>query len=83
MPIMLVGLSMLLTTGTVDGGAYGTTPPTPAATVEIAVEGLSNAVRIDLDAFGTPSIKADHRDDAYAALGFMHARDRLGTASCK
>ncbi|HAC09029.1 MAG TPA: penicillin acylase family protein, partial [Phycisphaerales bacterium] len=76
MSIPLAGLSALLITLTLDGGVSDASKPT-AITETVAVSGLSSAVRIDLDELGTPSIKAEDRDDAFAALGFMHARDRL------
>ena len=76
MSIPLAGLSALLITLTLDGGVSDASKPR-AITETVAVSGLSSAVRIDLDELGTPSIKAEDRDDAFAALGFMHARDRL------
>ena len=76
MSIPIVGLSALFMTLSIDGGVPVVGSDAPRAG-PIPIEGLADSVRIDLDALGTPAIHADHRDDAYAALGFMHGRDRL------
>jgi penicillin amidase len=47
-------------------------PPTPAS-----VEGLDAPVRVDLDEYGIPTVRAATEGDAWRALGFMHASDRL------
>ncbi len=44
---------------------------------EVALAGLSDKVEVSTDGFGIPSIKASSRDDAFRALGWLHARDRL------
>lgn len=77
MSITLAGLSLLLVSLALDGGTPGSAPSDTTDASAVPVEGLSNTVRIDLDALGAPSIEADDRNDAFAALGFMHARDRL------
>ena len=41
------------------------------------VVGLGEPARIDLDGFGIPTISAANELDAWRALGFMHASDRL------
>ena len=76
MSIPLAGLFALLATLTLDGGVPAASAA-PTASESIPVDGLSAAVRIELDALGTPSIEAVDRNDAFAALGFMHAWDRL------
>ncbi|MEQ8194352.1 MAG: penicillin acylase family protein [Rhodospirillales bacterium] len=43
----------------------------------LAVAGLTAPVEIVRDQYGTPFIKAQNDNDAYVALGFMHARDRF------
>lgn len=43
----------------------------------LTVNGLNNPVTIEHDDFGTPFIKAKSDSDAYFALGFKHASDRL------
>ncbi len=43
----------------------------------LAVPGLGHAVAISFDAVGVPRIEAASAEDAAAALGFVHARDRM------
>jgi penicillin amidase len=49
----------------------------PGGDVTAAIPGLSAPVAIDLDADGIPRIHAGNEADAAAALGFLHARERL------
>ncbi len=42
-----------------------------------AVEGLAASVSITSDEYGVPTIMADSRSDAFRALGYVTARDRL------
>jgi penicillin G amidase len=49
---------------------------TPSAG-ELKVAGLQQPVQISEDAYGTPRIVANTDRDAYFALGFKHASDRL------
>ena len=49
----------------------------PQAGMTATVTGLSAPVAISLDQDGIPRIKAGSAADAAAALGFMHARDRM------
>ncbi|MBI2256413.1 MAG: penicillin acylase family protein [Proteobacteria bacterium] len=44
---------------------------------EITLKGVSAAVSITRDERGVPTISAQSSDDAYFALGFVHAQDRL------
>lgn len=44
---------------------------------DLFLERLENPARVDFDEFGIPRIQAQSREDAYAALGFVTARDRL------
>jgi penicillin G amidase len=44
---------------------------------QLNLEGLAAPVRITHDAYGTPSIDAQSDRDAYFAIGFKHASDRL------
>lgn len=39
--------------------------------------GLEAAVRVRFDSWGVPHIEAESEDDAMAALGFVHANDRM------
>jgi penicillin amidase len=49
----------------------------PQVDGEIRLQGLKQKVDIVRDAEGVPHIYAQHADDAYFALGFVHAQDRL------
>ncbi|MDZ4714258.1 MAG: penicillin acylase family protein [Cytophagales bacterium] len=41
------------------------------------VPGLTDEVQVHFDAYGIPHIYATNMEDAYAALGYVHAQDRL------
>lgn len=41
------------------------------------VEGLDAPVNVDFDGYGIPTVRAATEGDAWRALGFMHASDRL------
>jgi len=49
----------------------------PARNAELALPGIAAPVAITLDARGIPHIEASSEEDAWAALGFLHARDRM------
>ncbi len=49
----------------------------PAAAAAAAIPGLRGRVDVRVDDRGVPHIFAEHEDDAYAALGYVVARDRL------
>lgn len=49
----------------------------PARNAEVALPGLAAPVAITLDTRGIPHITATSEEDAWAALGFLHARDRM------
>ncbi|HTO71653.1 MAG TPA: penicillin acylase family protein [Myxococcota bacterium] len=51
--------------------------PGPPAAGELAVSGLGAAARIVRDPFGIPHVQAESANDAFLALGFAHAQDRL------
>jgi len=44
---------------------------------EIQLEGLSKEVHVYFDNFGIPHIYASNEQDAYYALGYLHAQERL------
>jgi penicillin G amidase len=44
---------------------------------ELNLPGLSNEVEVYYDDYGVPHIYAQHEEDAYYALGYLHAQDRL------
>ncbi len=54
--------------------AWSTLPPRRA---HLHVAGLAAAVSVVIDADGVPRISAANEDDAAAALGYLHARDRM------
>ena len=56
------------------GALWWTLPPT-RQTLRIA--SLSGPVDVSLDGYGIPRIQARSAEDAAAALGFLHARDRM------
>jgi penicillin amidase len=49
--------------------------PTYSGTLEI--ENLSDEVKVYFDENGIPHINAKNQNDAYVALGYLHAQDRL------
>ena len=49
----------------------------PALSGSITVPGLGETVIVHRDSWGIPHIRARTAIDAYAALGFVHAQDRL------
>ena len=52
-----------------------TTKPTYSGTLKL--DGLKAEVEVIYDDFGVPHIYAQHEEDAYYALGYVHAQDRL------
>ena len=73
---LLLGLSALLAVAAlaIGGALWWSLPPSGLVA---SVPGLSATTRIALDADGIPRIEAATDEDAAAALGFLHARDRL------
>ncbi len=73
---LLLGLAVLLAVlaGGVAAALWWTLP---GSTETAAIRGLSAPVRIAFDADGIPRIRAADALDAAAALGFVHARDRM------
>ena len=68
----------LAVTGAVVGTAYAWLHQSlPKTNGEIAVHGLGAWAEILRDRFGVPHIFAASATDAYFALGFVHAQDRL------
>lgn len=49
----------------------------PQYSGEISINGLNNQVEVIFDDFGVPHIYADNPHDAYMALGYLHAQERL------
>jgi len=44
---------------------------------ELQLKNLSEEVTVYFDAIGVPHINAQNQKDAYLALGYVHAQDRL------
>ncbi|HAS42126.1 MAG TPA: penicillin acylase family protein [Microscillaceae bacterium] len=44
---------------------------------KVALNGLKNTSKVYFDSHGVPHISADNMQDAYFALGYVHAQDRL------
>lgn len=59
------------------GAAYLLWSTLPPGRMEAALPALSAPVAIDFDAHGIPRIRAATARDGAAALGFVHARDRM------
>jgi penicillin amidase len=73
---ILLGLValVLLGAGAVAGAIWWSLP---SHDLQAQLPGLAAPVAITLDADGVPFISAQSEADAAAALGFMHARDRM------
>ncbi|MBC6365187.1 penicillin acylase family protein [Algoriphagus sp. AK58] len=50
---------------------------TPSYKGELQLSGLGNEVEVYFDKFGVPHIYAQSEADAYQALGYIHAKERL------
>jgi penicillin amidase len=68
-------LLLLLLAGA--GGFLWLRTSLPQTEGELRLAGLRGTVEIRRDRFGIPTIRADNEADAYFALGFVHAQDRL------
>ena len=69
-----LGFVVLLLAAVVTGMLWLTLPP---RSQQARIPGLSGPVDISFDADGIPRIHAASATDAAAALGFVHARDRM------
>ncbi|HNP19487.1 MAG TPA: penicillin acylase family protein [Fulvivirga sp.] len=49
----------------------------PQYSGNIALNGLTSKVQVNYDTYGVPHIQAGNNEDAYRALGYVHAQDRL------
>jgi penicillin amidase len=65
---------MMVLAGGVVAAVWATLP---GGAEQAAIPGLSAPVQIAFDADGIPRVRAANAADAAAALGFVHARDRL------
>jgi penicillin G amidase len=69
----LAGLVALVV---VAAGVYGMRA-LPMVDGELTLPGLGGPVRIERDAHGIPTLKAQNRTDLLFALGYVHGQDRL------
>ena len=69
--ILLIGVGLLIL------GDMFLRRSVPALTGSATVFGIHNAVHIDRDSFGVPSIYARTDEEAYFGLGYAEAQDRL------
>ncbi|HEX6017259.1 MAG TPA: penicillin acylase family protein, partial [Burkholderiaceae bacterium] len=70
-------LSMALLLLAALAGSVYTTRAMPTIDGRLDIAGLQQPVRIERDAHGIPTIKANNEHDLWFALGFVHAQDRL------
>lgn len=70
-----LSLGLLALAGVAVGGLFWLSLPPHA--MQAQIPGLAGPVAITLDADGIPRITAGSERDAAAALGFVHARDRM------
>ncbi len=73
--VLIVLLLIIVLLGAGVGGLLWST--LPATSQQAHIPGLDAPVAIELDADGIPRIRAANDIDAAAALGFVHARDRM------
>lgn len=75
--LRLVGAVAGLVMIAVAGGYLWLKSSAPALNGDVSVHGLAAETAIVRDEYGVPHIFAETVEDAYAALGFVHAQDRL------
>jgi penicillin G amidase len=73
---VLIGLFLLLAIVAASIFIYLQTLK-PTLSGEITFEGLGSKTEVLFDQYGVPHIYAENEEDAYAALGYVHAQDRL------
>lgn len=64
-------------TWSAGGALYLLLASLPELDGRISLFGLAAPVRVEFDVLGIPRIQAQNREDAFLALGFVTARDRL------
>ncbi|MFM7194380.1 MAG: penicillin acylase family protein [Bacteroidota bacterium] len=74
--IILLSLLSVVALAAIGGWLwFRSTAPDYSGTLQL--EGLKEPVEVRFDDYGVPHIKAGNPADAYMALGFVHAQDRL------
>ena len=61
----------------VAGGYFYLRSTAPMYSGNVTLNGLSEEVEVLYDKYGVPHIYANNEEDAYYALGYVHAQDRL------
>jgi penicillin amidase len=72
--MIVIGLALVVLVAGIAGLVWSTLPP---ASQQAKISGLSAPVEMSLDSDDIPRIRAANDLDAAAALGFVHARDRM------
>ncbi|MBL7862000.1 MAG: penicillin acylase family protein [Cyclobacteriaceae bacterium] len=73
---ILIGLLGLILVATL-GLYFYLTSTKPVYSGELTLSGLNEPVEVYYDEYGIPHIYAQNETDAYFALGYVHAQDRL------
>lgn len=73
---LLLVIILLLATGIIIGYTV-LNRSLPNYNGEISLVGLESNVKVQFDEFGIPHIQANSANDAYKALGYLHAQERL------
>lgn len=68
---------LVLVAVTLAGGYFYLRSTAPVYEGSVTLQGLNAEVEVYYDRFGVPHIYAGSLDDAYFALGYVHAQDRL------
>lgn len=76
-PVKLILFIALLLTLTALLGVWLVHTAQPQRSGELRLGNLQAGVSVYYDAFGVPHIDAQNEEDAYRALGYVHAQDRL------
>ncbi len=73
--VLAVAATLVLLAGVAVAGLIWIT--LPGGDLAVAIPGLSAPVAITIDADAIPHVRAANEADAVAALGFLHARERM------
>ncbi|MEY4929488.1 MAG: hypothetical protein RI909_212, partial [Bacteroidota bacterium] len=73
---ILLGLVFIVLLIAIIGYFYLQTTK-PSYSGELTLSGLKESVEVLYDEYGVPHIYAQNEEDAYYALGYVHAQDRL------
>src|SRR3954470_22314880 len=73
----LVFTSLLIIGGMLLFGKHVQSRALPQYEGEIKIAGLKNSIEIDRDSFAIAHISASTDEDAYYALGYAHAQERM------